>query len=92
MNGIAEQTGMSDAEIETGQFANQVSSSLLLRLAAPGEIANLIIYLAGPLASVTNGDAVRAEGGIMPSFVEGPPCDPISERRRHPCSSAGRHW
>jgi 3-oxoacyl-[acyl-carrier protein] reductase len=65
MDGIATQTGMSHEQIVTGLFAQSVPSSLLQRLARPEEIANVIVYLASPLAGMTNGDAVRAEGGIV---------------------------
>jgi NAD(P)-dependent dehydrogenase (short-subunit alcohol dehydrogenase family) len=69
MDGIAEQTGMSHADIEAHLFANTVPTSLVQRLAQPEEIARLIVYLASPLSTMTNGAAVRAEGGILRSIV-----------------------
>lgn len=43
--------------------------SLLQRLIEPGEIANLVTYLASPLASATTGAAVRVDGGYVDSIV-----------------------
>ncbi|GAA4189455.1 hypothetical protein GCM10022219_05150 [Microbacterium oryzae] len=46
--------------IESGNAA-----SLLERFLEPREIAHLAAYLASPLASATNGAAIRAEGGVL---------------------------
>ncbi|TFV55872.1 SDR family oxidoreductase [Mycobacterium sp. PS03-16] len=43
--------------------------SLLQRLIEPEEIANMVTYLASPLASATTGAAVRADGGYVDSIV-----------------------
>ncbi|KZB79787.1 SDR family NAD(P)-dependent oxidoreductase [Amycolatopsis regifaucium] len=43
--------------------------SLLRRLIEPEEIANLVVYLASPLASATTGAAVRVDGGYVDSIV-----------------------
>jgi NAD(P)-dependent dehydrogenase (short-subunit alcohol dehydrogenase family) len=43
--------------------------SLLQRLIEPQEIANLVAYLASPLASATTGAAVRVDGGYVDSIV-----------------------
>ena len=43
--------------------------SLLQRLIEPGEIANMVVYLASPLASATTGAAVRVDGGYIDSIV-----------------------
>ncbi len=43
--------------------------SLLQRLIEPEEIANLVTYLASPLASATTGAAVRVDGGYVDSIV-----------------------
>ncbi|HJA61420.1 MULTISPECIES: SDR family oxidoreductase [unclassified Brevibacterium] len=42
-------------------------TSLLQRFIAPSEIANLVAYLASPLSSATNGAALRADGGVLPT-------------------------
>ena len=43
--------------------------SLLQRLIEPDEIANMVVYLASPLASATTGGALRADGGYVDSIV-----------------------
>ncbi|SMH42512.1 NAD(P)-dependent dehydrogenase, short-chain alcohol dehydrogenase family [Rathayibacter oskolensis] len=43
--------------------------SLLKRLIEPEEIANMVVYLASPLASATTGAAVRVDGGYIDSIV-----------------------
>ena len=32
------------------------------------EIANLVVYVASPLSSATNGAALRVDGGVTPTF------------------------
>ena len=44
-------------------------NSLLQRLIEPEEIANLVTYLASPLASATTGAAVRVDGGYVDSIL-----------------------
>ena len=43
--------------------------SLMQRLIEPDEIANMVIYLASPLASATTGGALRVDGGYVDSIV-----------------------
>ncbi len=43
--------------------------SLLQRLIEPGEIANMVTYLASPLASATTGGALRVDGGYVDSIL-----------------------
>ncbi len=43
--------------------------SLLQRLIEPEEIANMVVYLASPLASATTGGALRVEGGYVDAIV-----------------------
>ncbi len=44
-------------------------TSLLQRFIDPAEIANLVLYLTSPLASATNGAAVRADGGVLTTIL-----------------------
>ena len=39
------------------------------RLIEADEIGAMVTYLASPLAAVTNGAAIRAEGGIVPTIA-----------------------
>ena len=43
--------------------------SLLQRLIEPEEIANMVVYLASPLASATTGGAVRVDGGYVDAIL-----------------------
>lgn len=40
-------------------------SSIIQRAARVDEIANIVIYLASPLASATTGASVRVDGGLI---------------------------
>ncbi|RKW69566.1 SDR family oxidoreductase [Galactobacter caseinivorans] len=42
-------------------------TSLVQRFLEPEEVANLVAFLASPLSSATNGAAVRADGGVLPT-------------------------
>ena len=44
-------------------------SSLLERFIEPAEIANLVLYLTSTASSATNGAALRAEGGVLPTVL-----------------------
>jgi enoyl-[acyl-carrier-protein] reductase (NADH) len=46
-------------------FEKHRPTSLLQRMAAESEVGGLVAYLASPLASATNGAAIRCEGGIL---------------------------
>jgi NAD(P)-dependent dehydrogenase (short-subunit alcohol dehydrogenase family) len=43
--------------------------SLLQRLIEPEEIANMVVYLASPLASATTGGALRVDGGYVDAIL-----------------------
>jgi 3-oxoacyl-[acyl-carrier protein] reductase len=65
---IAEQQGITLDQMRTEYFKGDGLSSLIQRFATPGEIADVIAFIASPLASVVNGAAVRADGGIVRSL------------------------
>ena len=50
-------------------MAEHRPQSLLERLIEPEEIANLVVYLASPLASATTGGALRVDGGYVDSIL-----------------------
>jgi len=66
---IAKQQGKTEAEVEADFFKTVRPSSLLQRFATTDEIANIVAYLASPLAAATNGAALRAEGGLLRSIL-----------------------
>jgi NAD(P)-dependent dehydrogenase (short-subunit alcohol dehydrogenase family) len=58
-----------EAEREAEFFTKMRPLSLIKRLIEADEIAATVAFLASPLASATNGSAVRAEGGIVPTIA-----------------------
>lgn len=48
-------------------FATMRPSSLLKRFATTDEVASLVAYVCSPLASATNGAALRVDGGVVRS-------------------------
>ncbi|HTL74095.1 MAG TPA: SDR family oxidoreductase [bacterium] len=57
--------GQPFAEFEKEFFTSVRPSSLLKRFATTEEVANLVVYLASPLSSATNGAALRVDGGTV---------------------------
>lgn len=66
---LAAEAQQSLAKTEQAFFANARPTSILKRFLEPREIATLVTYLCSPLASATNGAALRAEGGIVRSLI-----------------------
>ena len=65
---IAQSRGMAAADLKSAIAAGN-QTWLLQRFIEPREIANLAVYLASPLASATNGAAVRADGGVLTAVL-----------------------
>ena len=63
------QKGSDSASFEKEFFKNIRPSSLLQRFASTNEVANMIVYLSSPLASATNGAAVRVDGGVVRAIL-----------------------
>jgi NAD(P)-dependent dehydrogenase (short-subunit alcohol dehydrogenase family) len=66
---LASQAGQTPAEFEKVFFEKARPTSLLKRFATPEEVANLVVYVSSPLASATNGAALRADGGVVRSII-----------------------
>ncbi len=58
-----------EAEREAEFFEKLRPLSLIRRLIEAEEIAAHVVFLASPLGAVTNGAAIRAEGGIVPTIA-----------------------
>jgi NAD(P)-dependent dehydrogenase (short-subunit alcohol dehydrogenase family) len=63
------QKGSDSAAFEKEFFKNIRPSSLLQRFASTDEVANMIVYLSSPLASATNGAAIRVDGGVIRAIL-----------------------
>ena len=66
---LARQQGVGRSEFEVEFFRSARPSSLLKRFATVDEVANLIVYVCSPLASATNGAALRVDGGVIRTIV-----------------------
>jgi NAD(P)-dependent dehydrogenase (short-subunit alcohol dehydrogenase family) len=58
-----------DEEAEALFFEKMRPLSLIRRFIEADEIGAMVAFLASPLAAVTNGAAIRAEGGIVPTIA-----------------------
>jgi NAD(P)-dependent dehydrogenase (short-subunit alcohol dehydrogenase family) len=65
---IAQSQGLPADQLRAAIVAGN-QTSLLQRFIEPVEIANLAVYLASPLASATNGAALRADGGVLTGLI-----------------------
>ena len=68
VGGLAAQWGV-DVDAVKSQIAGAHPTSLLGRFLEPDEVAHLVTYLASPLASATNGAALRADGGALTTLT-----------------------
>ena len=68
LESMAEQQGMTKAEIEKQFFSTVRPSSLLKRFETPEEVAAVVAFVASAQATAINGSAVRAEGGVVSSI------------------------
>lgn len=53
------------AEFEKEFFKSVRPTSLIQRFATTDEVAHLVVYVASPLSSATNGAALRVDGGVV---------------------------
>ncbi|GAB3332218.1 SDR family oxidoreductase [Larkinella ripae] len=66
---MAARNQVSVEEMEKDFFKNARPTSIIKRFATTQEIANLVTYLSSPLASATNGAAVRVDGGVTKTIA-----------------------
>ena len=62
---LASQAKQTAAEFEKEFFRNVRPTSLLQRFATVDEVASMVAYICSPLASATNGAAVRVDAGVV---------------------------
>ena len=65
---IAGAQGMSPLDLKAAIIGGN-QTSIVQRFIDPSEIASLVTYLASPLASATNGAALRADGGVLTAML-----------------------
>jgi NAD(P)-dependent dehydrogenase (short-subunit alcohol dehydrogenase family) len=65
---LAKQRGVDRSQVEAEFFRDARPSSLIRRFATVEEVANMIVYVCSPLASATNGAALRVDGGVVRSI------------------------
>jgi NAD(P)-dependent dehydrogenase (short-subunit alcohol dehydrogenase family) len=56
-------------EVEQEFFQKMRPTSLIQRFATVEEVADTVVYYSSPLASATNGAAIRVEGGLVKSII-----------------------
>jgi NAD(P)-dependent dehydrogenase (short-subunit alcohol dehydrogenase family) len=66
---LARQRGVDRSVVEAEFFQTARPSSLLKRFATVEEVANMIVYVCSPIASATNGAALRVDGGVVRAIV-----------------------
>ena len=64
---LAKQSGKSESDVEADFFLNVRPTSLLKRFATTDEVAAMVAFVCSPLASATNGAALRVDGGVVKS-------------------------
>jgi NAD(P)-dependent dehydrogenase (short-subunit alcohol dehydrogenase family) len=62
---LAKDQNKTEEDINKEFFESMRPTSLVQRFLTPDEVANMVVYLASPLAAATNGAAIRAEGGVL---------------------------
>ena len=67
--GLAQSRGNTPADVEKEFFEHTRPSSLLRRFATSGEVAAMVAYVCSPLASATNGAALRVDGGVVRTVI-----------------------
>jgi hypothetical protein len=66
---LARSQGTDRETVEAEFFKTMRPSSLIRRFATPEEVAAMVVFVCSPLASATNGSALRVEGGLLRSII-----------------------
>jgi NAD(P)-dependent dehydrogenase (short-subunit alcohol dehydrogenase family) len=66
---MATQQNLTKEQVEQNFFQSARPSSLIRRFASTAEVASMVTYIASPLASATNGAALRVDGGVVRSIL-----------------------
>ncbi|HKO79319.1 MAG TPA: SDR family oxidoreductase, partial [Chitinophagaceae bacterium] len=69
LDDLAKADNTTIGEVEKNFFETMRPTSLIKRFASVDEVANMIAYIASPLASATNGAALRVDGGLIRSII-----------------------
>jgi len=66
---LAKDQNKTIAEVEADFFKTVRPTSIVQRFLSTTEVANMVTYLASPVASATNGAAIRADGGVLKGLL-----------------------
>ena len=66
---LAQQQGVTAAEVQRQFFEKMRPTSLLRRFEKPDEVAAVVTFVASTQGAIINGAAVRAEGGVVKSVL-----------------------
>jgi NAD(P)-dependent dehydrogenase (short-subunit alcohol dehydrogenase family) len=69
IDGLAKDQKKTKEQVEEDFFKTTRPTSIIQRFLSTDEVANTVVYLSSPLASATNGAAIRAEGGLLKGAV-----------------------
>lgn len=69
IEGLAKDQQKTKEQVEYDFFKTMRPTSIIQRFLSTDEVANMVVYLSSPLASATNGAAIRAEGGLLKGMV-----------------------
>jgi NAD(P)-dependent dehydrogenase (short-subunit alcohol dehydrogenase family) len=69
IDNLAKDQNKTTAQVEADFFKTIRPTSIIQRFLNTDEVANMVTYLVSPLASATNGAAIRAEGGLLKSAI-----------------------
>lgn len=69
IQGLAKSQGVDASQAEQEFLQKARPTTLLKRFATCEEVAALVVFVASPLSSATNGAALRVEGGVLSSII-----------------------